>query len=158
MLVHPKSYRIIRTRCNILPVILFLIMHPVNAVATDYTVAPHVPDYLDEHRSYFKSETVRAGNSPVWLIKNPDNQMSNAVLIVGEDELVVFDTGASHSHGRAILSEIRKISSKPNTTLIYSHHHGDHCTGAAALVDKNDVTSGKIKVISQGQLHARVRG
>ena len=114
-----------------------------------YDVTRIVPPYIAEHRSYFKTETVQAGPYPVWLISNAANQMSNAVLVEGDKELVVFDTGSSHRHGAAILAEIRKISDKPISALVYSHHHGDHCTGAAAPVDREDVAAGKVKIIAR---------
>lgn len=131
-----------------LPLFLMLTV-PMAAAGGSYDVPRSVPPYLAEHRSYFRTETVRAGDYPVWLISNAANQMSNAVLVEGENELVVFDTGSSHRHGAAILAEIRKISDKPIGALVYSHHHGDHCTGAAALVDREDAAAGRVKVIAR---------
>ena len=122
---------------------------PLAGAGDSYNVPRFVPPYLTEHRSYFRTETVQAGDYPVWLISNAANQMSNAVLVEGEKELVVFDTGSSHRHGAAILAEIRKISDKPISALVYSHHHGDHCTGAAALVDREDAAAGKVKIIAR---------
>lgn len=133
-----------------LGLLLFLMLTvPMAAAGDSYDVPRTVPPYLAEHRSYFRTETVRAGDYPVWLISNAANQMSNAVLVEGENELVVFDTGSSHRHGAAILAEIRKISDKPIGALVYSHHHGDHCTGAAALVDREDAAAGRVKIIAR---------
>ena len=131
--------------------LLFFLMLtvPMAGAGDSYEVPRTVPPYLAEHRSYFRTETVRAGDYPVWLISNAANQMSNAVLVEGETELVVFDTGSSQRHGAAILAEIRKISDKPISALVYSHHHGDHCTGAAALVDRKDAAAGAVKVIAR---------
>lgn len=131
--------------------LLFFLMLtvPMAGAGDSYEVPRTVPPYLAEHRSYFRTETVRAGDYPVWLISNAANQMSNAVLVEGETELVVFDTGSSQRHGAAILAEIRKISDKPISALVYSHHHGDHCTGAAALVDREDAAAGAVKVIAR---------
>ena len=134
---------------KLLPVILLPCMLPASATDKEFKVPRFVPPYLDKLRSHYSADTVQVGDSPVWLIKNPANQMSNAVLIEGKKALVVFDTGASRDHGAAILAEIRKISDKPITALIYSHHHGDHCTGAGAIVDRHDVDTGRVRVIAR---------
>ena len=143
------SNKLIWNIFKLLPVILLQCMLPASATDEEFKVPRFVPPYLDKLRSRYVPDTVQVGDSPVWLIKNPANQMSNAVLIEGKEALVVFDTGASRDHGVAILAEIRKISDKPITTLIYSHHHGDHSTGAGAIVDQHDVDAGRVRVIAR---------
>lgn len=118
-------------------------------MTSDFSVKRYVPRSLVEHRSRFQPETIRIGNHPVWLIKNPAGQMANAVLIEGRNGLVVFDAGASRYHGEAILSEIRKISDLPIEAVVYSHHHGDHTTGTGALVLEDDVRAERVQVIAR---------
>ena len=144
-----KSNNLIRIFFSLVPAFLFFCALPASATDDEFKVPRFVPPYLDRLRSQYAPDTVQVGDSPVWLINNAANQMSNAVLIEGKKELVVFDTGASRDHGAAILAEIRKISDKPITTLIYSHHHGDHSTGAGAIVDQQDVLAEQVKVIAR---------
>jgi len=122
------------------------------AGAADLRVERSAPGYLAEHRKLFSPEVVQVGEWPVWQLKNIDNQMSNSVLIEGESGLIVFDTGASRAHGEAILREIRTLSDKPVLAVIYSHHHGDHTTGAGAIIDPAVATASKVQVIARDNL------
>lgn len=73
----------------------------------------------------------------VWLIAKPavtDPPFEgNTVVIEQAEGLVVVDAGGSPASGRAIVAEIRKLSTKPVTWLVYTHYHGDHNLGAGAL-------------------------
>lgn len=73
----------------------------------------------------------------VWLIAKPavtDPPFEgNTVVIEQKNGLVVVDAGGSPASGRAIAAEIRKLSAKPVTWLVYTHYHGDHNLGAGAL-------------------------
>ena len=54
-------------------------------------------------------------------------------MIEQDRGLVVVDAGGSPPSGDAVVAEIRKISPKPVTHLIYTHYHGDHNLGAGAF-------------------------
>lgn len=53
----------------------------------------------------------------------------NSVVIVNQDDVVVFDTNTRPSSARAILAEIRKITDKPVRYVVNSHWHPDHWSG-----------------------------
>lgn len=57
----------------------------------------------------------------------------NVTVIEQAHGLVVVDAGGSPPSGRNIVREIRRISNKPVTRLIYTHYHGDHNLGAAEI-------------------------
>lgn len=73
----------------------------------------------------------------VWLIAKPATTYppfeGNSVVIEQDKGLVVIDAGGAPASGRAIVAEIRKVSPKPVTWLVYTHYHGDHNLGAGAL-------------------------
>lgn len=73
----------------------------------------------------------------VWLIAKPavtDPPFEgNTVVIEQAKGLVVVDAGGSPASGRAIVAEIKKLSKKPVTWLVYTHYHGDHNLGAGVL-------------------------
>ncbi len=117
----------------------------VFALETDLTERTW-PDYFKEHKKYFQPKTYSIKNVPVWSINNPDNWAVNSILIEGADGLIVYDTGLSRQQGEEILKEIRKISDKPIKAIFYSHHHPDHYSGTDALVSRDDVKSGKVKI------------
>jgi cyclase len=53
----------------------------------------------------------------------------NSVVIVNENDVLVFDTNTRPSSARLILMEIRKITDKPVRYLANSHWHPDHWSG-----------------------------
>ena len=53
----------------------------------------------------------------------------NSVAIIGDDEVLVFDTTTRPSTARTILSEIRKLTPKPVRMVVNSHWHPDHWSG-----------------------------
>ena len=53
----------------------------------------------------------------------------NSTVIVNNDDVLVFDTNTRPSTARAILAEIRKITSKPVRYVVNSHWHPDHWSG-----------------------------
>ena len=60
----------------------------------------------------------------------------NAVFIVTGEGVVAFDPISTEA-AQAYRSEIAKVTSEPVVAIVYSHHHADHISGAAALA--NDV-------------------
>jgi len=69
----------------------------------------------------------------VFLFRVPSSidywTSSNTLVIVGTDEVTVFDNSARPSTSKRIFAEIRKISPHPVRTVINSHWHMDHWMG-----------------------------
>ena len=61
--------------------------------------------------------------------------VSNSVVIVGDDDVVVVDSGAGPNEARVLLSAIRPVSDRPVRWLIDTHFHFDHALGNAAFRD-----------------------
>ncbi len=53
----------------------------------------------------------------------------NAVAILTDDGVVMFDTSGTPSSAQAMLAELRKLTSKPVLYVINSHWHWDHWGG-----------------------------
>jgi cyclase len=53
----------------------------------------------------------------------------NSVVIVNQNDVLVFDTNTRPSSARLILAEIRKITDKPVRYVVNSHWHPDHWSG-----------------------------
>jgi len=60
-------------------------------------------------------------------------QEGNAVFVVTEEGVVVFDAGGSPMMGESIVGKVRSITDKPITHVIISHWHGDHMRGLQAI-------------------------
>ncbi len=63
-----------------------------------------------------------------------DYDVSTQTLIIGDDGVVIVDTGSDPSLVEPVLEEFRKISSKPIKGIIFTHGHPDHVNGAPTFV------------------------
>lgn len=54
----------------------------------------------------------------------------NAVAIVGDDAVLVFDANGTPAAARAVLDRLRQLTSRPVRYLVLSHWHWDHWYGA----------------------------
>ena len=61
----------------------------------------------------------------------------NSVAIVGDRDVLVFDTTTRPSTARRILAEIRKITPKPVRFVVNSHWHPDHWSGNEVFAAAN---------------------
>lgn len=59
----------------------------------------------------------------------------NSIAILSSDGVLVFDANGTPAAARAVLAEIRKLTSKPVRYLVYSHWHWDHWYGAQVYAD-----------------------
>lgn len=66
-----------------------------------------------------------------------DDAIANIGFIVGNDGVLVTESGGSLADGQWLRSEIAKRTDKPIRHVVLTHVHPDHCFGAAAfLADK----------------------
>jgi cyclase len=63
-------------------------------------------------------------NDPLGLANH-----SNAVFIVGVDDVIVIDTQFTLHRTREVLAAIRKVTDKPVSVVINTHWHDDHTFG-----------------------------
>lgn len=60
---------------------------------------------------------------------------ANNLFVVGPDGVVVVDTNFGPSSTRQVLVELRKITPKPVTHVVYTHWHDDHVLGGQVYRD-----------------------
>ncbi|QDT30834.1 alkyl sulfatase dimerization domain-containing protein [Thalassoglobus polymorphus] len=60
--------------------------------------------------------------------------VSNVSMIVGDDGVVIVDTGMMGEAASKIARKFREITDKPVKAIIYTHSHGDHTGGAPAFL------------------------
>ena len=59
--------------------------------------------------------------------------MINSTVIVGDKGVILVDSGGSDEVGRHIATAVRRITHKPVTHVVNTHHHGDHYFGNVAF-------------------------
>ncbi len=81
-------------------------------------------------------QKVQIADGIYQFITAPDGYVpnGNSVVIVNENDVVVFDTFSRPSTARTVLAEIRKITDKPVRYVVNSHHHPDHWSGNEVYV------------------------
>lgn len=85
-------------------------------------------------------------------LPNKQNQgyMVNSTVIIGDQGVIVVDTGFTKAVGAHLLKAVAKITPKPVTHLINTHDHGDHYLGNGAFPNVEIWSSARSKeLISQ---------
>ena len=62
--------------------------------------------------------------------------VSNVSMIVGDDGVIIIDTGLDVAGAAKIVEQFEKITAKPAKAIIYTHSHGDHTGGTTAFFGK----------------------
>jgi cyclase len=60
---------------------------------------------------------------------------ANNLFVVGPDGVVVVDTNFGPSSTRQVLAELRRITAKPVTHVVFTHWHDDHVLGGQVYRD-----------------------
>lgn len=54
-------------------------------------------------------------------------------LVIGEEHLLMVDTGSTPDQGRALAWGAARALGRPVDRLVVTHHHGDHCGGLTGV-------------------------
>jgi glyoxylase-like metal-dependent hydrolase (beta-lactamase superfamily II) len=85
--------------------------------------------------------------------KNNQGYMINSTVIVGDTGVVLIESGGTDEVGRHIAAAVQRITPKPVTHVINTHHHGDHHLGNVAFSGATFISSEKCRdmVLKTGQ-------
>jgi glyoxylase-like metal-dependent hydrolase (beta-lactamase superfamily II) len=64
---------------------------------------------------------------------------SNNVLIIGDRDVLVVDTGTSPAAARAFVEDAKLLTNKPIRYVVNSHFHYDHTDGNQVYAGKADI-------------------
>lgn len=94
------------------------------------------------------SERIYALLGPVAQ-PNAHNQgyMVNSTAIIGDQGVILVDSGASDEVGKHLARTIAKLTPKPVTHIINTHHHGDHTLGNIAFPGAQVISSAQCKAM-----------
>lgn len=92
------------------------------------------PD-LAAHSAEFKQEVIKVTDGVFVAV---GFGLANAVLLVGDDGVVIVDTMESAEAALPVKKAFSKITTKPVRGIIYTHFHSDHTGGAAVMAGNDD--------------------
>ena len=83
----------------------------------------------------------------IWQVRGYD--LSNMTIIRGKTGWILVDPLTTAEIAAAALALVNeKLGNRPVTGVIYTHSHGDHFGGSAAVVSMADAASGKVPVVA----------
>ena len=111
----------------------------------------------------FREEVIRVAENVYTAV---GYSVSNSSMIVGDDGVIVVDTGMMLDDAARIAVEFRKITDKPVKAIVFTHGHGDHTGGAAAFLSNErpqvwahrDFGSEAFPLKAGGVSYQRIRG
>lgn len=71
--------------------------------------------------------------------------MINSTVVVGDKGVMLIDSGGSDEVGKHIATAVRRITGKPVTHVVNTHHHGDHYLGNIAFAGASIISSEKCR-------------
>ncbi|WP_417382889.1 alkyl sulfatase dimerization domain-containing protein [Gimesia sp.] len=86
---------------------------------------------LTEQSKQFDEQVIKVAENVYTAV---GFSVSNVSMIVGDDGVVIIDTGMMVGDANRIMAEFRKLTDKPVKAIIFTHSHGDHTGGAAAFI------------------------
>ena len=89
---------------------------------------------LKAHPAYFQKDIIKLADNVYMAF---GYAASNVYMIVGDDSLVIIDTSETTTAATNIFAEFRKISDLPVKTIILTHSHRDHVSGASVFAEDN---------------------
>ena len=87
---------------------------------------------LKLHPDYFKKEIIKLADDVYMAF---GYAASNVYMIIGDEGIIIIDTTETTSAAQMILAEFRKITSLPVHTIILTHSHRDHVSGASVFAE-----------------------
>ena len=87
---------------------------------------------LKAHPVYFQKEIVQLADNVYMAF---GFAASNVYMIVGDEGVVIIDTSETTAAAENILAEFRKITALPVRTIIFTHSHRDHVSGASVFAE-----------------------
>ena len=77
--------------------------------------------------------------------KKNEGYMVNSTVIIGEKGVILIDTGSTDEVGKHLAKAIAKLTPKPVTHIINTHHHGDHTFGNISFRNTEVISSEKCR-------------
>jgi len=112
---------------------LLALLLTVSLVPAGYAVAQEnaATRKLTQQNEQFKEQIVEVADDVHVAV---GYSVSNVSMIVGDDGVILIDTGLMGESAETIAKKFHEITDKPVKAIIYTHSHGDHTGGAPVFL------------------------
>lgn len=100
-----------------------------------YAAESEATRLLKARSAEFQQEVIRVTEGVYTAI---GYSVSAVSMIVGNDGLVIIDTGMDTISAEKVLADFRKITDKPIKAIVLTHSHGDHTGGIPIFAGKDN--------------------
>jgi len=90
---------------------------------------------LKQRSAEFEREVIRVTDGVYTAV---GYSVQPVTMIVGDDGLIIVDTGMDTNSAEKVLADFRRISDKPIVAVILTHSHGDHTGGLPVFTREGD--------------------
>jgi alkyl sulfatase BDS1-like metallo-beta-lactamase superfamily hydrolase len=90
---------------------------------------------LKQRSAEFEREVIRVTDGVFTAV---GYSVQPVTMVVGDDGLIIVDTGMDTISAEQVLADFRKISQKPIAAVILTHSHGDHTGGLPVFTREGD--------------------
>lgn len=118
-----------------------------------FDVTPAIHPELRAHGAIFQRKIYKVGDNVYSAIGWANG---GTIMVVGDDGVIIVDTGPDIRSAREVAAEFREITDKPVRAVIYTAFHVDHINGVKAFASAEDVKAGHVSIIAQEKLLANV--
>lgn len=122
-MIHPQH------AARILIVLLLMVPHTLPLFGKDSPATKQ----LRKQGEQFPEKVVKVAEGVYTAV---GYSVSNVSMIVGDDGVIIIDTGLDLPGASKIVEQFKKITDKPVKAIIYTHSHGDHTGGTTAFFGK----------------------
>jgi alkyl sulfatase BDS1-like metallo-beta-lactamase superfamily hydrolase len=123
------------------------------SATTRYDVVPAINPDRKAHGAIFERKIHKVGDHVYSAI---GWSSCNTIIVVGNDGVILVDTGTDPQSAQEVALEFRKITDKPVRAVVYSCFHVDHISGVKGHVSEEDVQAGRVVIIAHETLLANV--
>lgn len=88
-------------------------------------------DRLTKQNEQFKEQILQVADNVHVAV---GYSVANVSMIIGDDGVIIIDTGMMPEAAEKIVKNFREITDKPIVAIIYTHSHGDHTGGASMFL------------------------
>jgi Metallo-beta-lactamase superfamily len=125
---------------------------PDSATTALRGVTPGVNPELRAHGAIFERKIHKIGDNVYSAVGWSG---CNTIMVVGNDGVIIVDTGDGVQWAREVAAEFRAITDKPVRAVIYTCFHIDHMFGVKAFATADDVQAGRVEIIAHESLLAQ---